>query len=176
MDVEPLQYAEISFATSSQSSSSCHTIPPQVHSGSRISFIASDQHQQYKVTPPPVRGGGHPQSSSEYARIEFTKSSRVSVLGGSPKFESTVWDMFNEPRFIFPLCLTFQEERETFMEGMKERRKVFLKGCHYLYRLKRQGLKRFNSFPFYFSMNKTKEKTWIEKNTKKGGFQRTSSM
>lgn len=87
VDVDPLQYAEISFATSSlQSSSSCQTIPPQVHSGSRISFIANDQHQQHKVTPP-VRG---PQSSAEYARIEFTKSSRVSVLGGSPKFESTV--------------------------------------------------------------------------------------
>lgn len=85
VEVEPLQYAEISFATSSQSSSSCHTIPPQVHSGSRISFIANDQQQYHKVTPP-VRG---PQSS-DYARIEFTKSSRVSVLGGSPKFESTV--------------------------------------------------------------------------------------
>lgn len=67
--IEGVQYAEIAFPH--QQLTTDHSVDD--------ANVCFDEHQlqQYR-------------QSVEYANIEFTKSSRVSVVTGSPKFESTV--------------------------------------------------------------------------------------
>lgn len=49
-----------------------------------LSF-AAQQHPTHQSQKSPQ------QQSVEYAKIEFAKTQRVNLIGGSPKFESTVW-------------------------------------------------------------------------------------
>lgn len=67
--LEGVQYAEISFP--------CHQAPGHSSAGTKTPIHYEHQHLQY-------------QQNCEYAKIEFAKASRVAVVGGSPKFESTV--------------------------------------------------------------------------------------
>ncbi len=59
---------------------------PGGHQLMQLSGGGTKQHQQHQQ----LSGGNNSGNNVEYAKIEFSKTQRVNLIGGSPKFESTV--------------------------------------------------------------------------------------